>query len=302
MAKVGEEYEKAVYEFVKILDPSAEVLFDHYVPDSETGKPRQCDVWINVRYAGIFPVSFYVSCKDTSRKKDEGHIDWFNGEMKSRRATNGVIYSKKGFTVPALEKAEKLGISCCKIYVNEPADLPKTLTFEHYANYPAIGLDLIKLHSATRIYTWNEIFSLVVNSKTVVEIIETEFNADLDEMINNSKIDGSIPKSWERQIDIFSENNDIDISIKILGLWKTYTAKQEAILYNGSYCMNDGGVFRGSFIGPIIDTQGSNPGPGWTLIEKQKIELSTNKISAYMHRGQIKEQLIIGFGDKLLSK
>ena len=59
--KPGRKYEEAVYAFAKTLDPSAEVLFDHKMPDRDTGELRQCDVWINAKFAGHWPLSILIS-------------------------------------------------------------------------------------------------------------------------------------------------------------------------------------------------------------------------------------------------
>jgi hypothetical protein len=42
--KPGRDFEQAVHCFVQALDPAAEVLFDHSVPDVHTNTPRQVDV------------------------------------------------------------------------------------------------------------------------------------------------------------------------------------------------------------------------------------------------------------------
>lgn len=42
--RLGRKFEEAVYTFARTLDASAEVFFDHKVPDRDTGELRQCDV------------------------------------------------------------------------------------------------------------------------------------------------------------------------------------------------------------------------------------------------------------------
>ncbi|HLO99813.1 MAG TPA: restriction endonuclease, partial [Fimbriimonas sp.] len=111
MAKHGIEFEKAVYEFAKALDPKAEVLFDHKVSDRDTDTLRQCDVWINAKFGGHWPLSILISCKDHSTKLDINDIGTFLEEKRSTGASYGVIYSKSGFTKPAVEKAKVNGIA-----------------------------------------------------------------------------------------------------------------------------------------------------------------------------------------------
>ena len=63
MDKPSEQFEKDVWAFVKALDPSATVLFNHKVQDINTKTPRQVDAWINAKYGGHIPVAILVSCK-----------------------------------------------------------------------------------------------------------------------------------------------------------------------------------------------------------------------------------------------
>ena len=156
----GLAFEKAVYAFVNTLDPKAEVLFDHKVPDRDTGTPRQCDVWINANFGGHWPLSILVSCKDHKKKLNISDIGTFKDEIHSTGASTGVIYSKSGFTKPAIEKAKSSGIACCRLYENEPADIPDLFTFESYAFTPQVKLALESNVENTMIKTWGDIFAL----------------------------------------------------------------------------------------------------------------------------------------------
>ena len=60
MSKPGRDFEEAVYAFANTL--KAEVLFDHQIPDRDTGELRQCDVWINAKFGEHWPLSILVSC------------------------------------------------------------------------------------------------------------------------------------------------------------------------------------------------------------------------------------------------
>jgi hypothetical protein len=64
VTRPGKAFEKAVYAFARKLDPNADVIFDAKIPDRDTGKMRQCDVWINAKFGGHWPISILVSCKD----------------------------------------------------------------------------------------------------------------------------------------------------------------------------------------------------------------------------------------------
>jgi predicted helicase len=125
----GSEFEEAVYHFAQKLDPSAEVLFNHSVPDRDTGEPRQCDVWINAKFGGHWPLAILVSCKDHKRKLHSGDIGTFRDEVRSTGASTGIIYSRADFTEPGLRKAQANGFPCCRIYQREPADIPESFFF-----------------------------------------------------------------------------------------------------------------------------------------------------------------------------
>jgi predicted helicase len=138
------EFERAVYDFVKALDPSATVLFDHKVPDRDTRTPRQVDVWVEAKLLGHFPVSVLVSCKAHKRKVDIAKMDAFVKEVQSAGASLGVIYSTSGFTPGALRKAKAHGLPCCRLYRDQPADIPQTLFLWNYCFQAAFIISLLE--------------------------------------------------------------------------------------------------------------------------------------------------------------
>ncbi|MCF7956642.1 MAG: restriction endonuclease, partial [Phycisphaerae bacterium] len=126
MTGSSKQFEKDVWAFANTLSTSAEVLFDHKVMDKDTGSQRQVDVWINAKLGNHIPISILVSCKNYKRKLDITHIESFIAEVHSTSASTGVIYSSSGFTKPALKKAESHGMACCRLFRNEPTDIPKS--------------------------------------------------------------------------------------------------------------------------------------------------------------------------------
>jgi hypothetical protein len=106
VARAGRDFEKAVYEFCRALDPDAQVLFDHKVRDIDTGEWRQADAWVSYRVMGHFPVSLLISCKDHSRPVGTGVLESLSAEVKSTRAHAGVLYSRSGFTKTASRKGK----------------------------------------------------------------------------------------------------------------------------------------------------------------------------------------------------
>lgn len=174
--KAWRDFEEAVFAFVKTLDPSAEVLFNHKVPDRDTGTLRQCDAWINAKFGGHLPISILVSCKDyNSKKLDIGDIGTFCNEVRSTGASTGVIYSHIGFTQPALDKAKANGLSCCRLYRNEPADIPQVISISQFVCTLNVEFKLVTDLRLSNFKTWNDLFDVYVKTpdgdKTILDII-----------------------------------------------------------------------------------------------------------------------------------
>ena len=156
-----ENFEAAVARFVKALDPRASVRHNVHLPDRDTGMPRQRDVWVEALVAGMFPVAVLISCKRWKRKLSEQDIDAFVGELASSGARIGVLFSLAGFTAPAIAKAKAHSISCCRLYHNQPADIPESLYLSVYccATSFRVGLNSEAL-PALGDATFGEIFDL----------------------------------------------------------------------------------------------------------------------------------------------
>lgn len=114
------QFELAVAKFVSALDPKATVTPNVYLPDRHTGAPRQRDVWVEAMVCNIFQIKILISCKLLQRKFNEQDMDAFLGELQSSSANMGVIYTARGFTEQALEKANLNNITCCKLYQDQP--------------------------------------------------------------------------------------------------------------------------------------------------------------------------------------
>lgn len=56
------------------------------------------------RLGDHIPMSILVSCKDHSRPLDIGEAEMFAAEMRSLGATQGVLYSRSGFTLRAIAR------------------------------------------------------------------------------------------------------------------------------------------------------------------------------------------------------
>lgn len=295
--RVGSEFEEAVFRFVKSLDPHAEVLLNHSVPDRDTGEPRQCDVWINAKFGGHLPLSILVSCKDHKRKLHSGDIGTFRDEVRSTGASAGVIYSRAGFTEPALRKAQANGYPCCRIYQHEPADIPGAFYFEQFACSTQIGLDLIELIPDSTSITWGDIFSIKHKEGTVLDLI-CKVIADAEEnALGQTKNTASFPTDWAMEIQLSDNKSGNTIKIRVFGHWKKYKARMEATLLDGSYCLTDKS-FQGTQYGASIDTQSAHPGEAWTEIQDAEFLLPANRIIAIMYHGNVKKALQEQFSSK----
>lgn len=132
----GRDFEEAVCRFYRELDPGAVVRFDHRVRDRDVGNWRQVDVWVELKVLGNLPMRILISCKDHRRPLDIGEVETFAGEIRSTGATNGVLYSRGLFTPNALEKARQLNISCCRLFDDQPPELPAEQFLEVYVAVP----------------------------------------------------------------------------------------------------------------------------------------------------------------------
>lgn len=273
MSKKSKDFERAVHEFVAALDPNARVLFDHKVADRDSGKPRQVDVWIEATILQHIPLTICVSCKHHGRRLDQGHIGTFVNEVQSACASTGVIFSSSGFTKPALEKAAKNGIACCRLYRNEPADLPEILVCGScILCSPAFSLDLVELVDPSSATTWNDLFNLLVdkdgNRRTLLESLEAEFRKCEHDAKNHAKT-GALPEDWCFECSFGQPNEEgATTRIRVTGRWRYHQAKLEAHYVDGSYCFSSG-AFCGTQASPSIDMHSSDPGPGWEALEER---------------------------------
>jgi hypothetical protein len=277
------------------------VLFDHSVPDRDTGEPRQCDVWINAKFGDHWPLAILVSCKDHKRKLHVGDIGTFCDEKRSTGADMGVIYSRTGFTKTALSKAKANRISCCRIYRNEPSDLPATICFDQFLCKTGVQMLLQTDLRKSEYKTWNDLFAITINSdnesQTVLDVLVSAFDEGEKWSLSEWREPTSerkkvFPPDWQAEIRFNDQKKENSICILLMGLWKKYRAPIEAILVNGSYCVSDSS-FKGDMVGPSIDTQGDHPGKDWVEITNMGTELNSqgSRVVMSLYHGNIKSTL-----------
>jgi hypothetical protein len=261
------------------MDPAATVRFNHKVPDRDTGTLRQVDVWAEARVCNLFPAAVLISCKDHGRPLDIGSIETFEAEKRSTGATMGVIFSRTGFTEPALKKANSAGIVCCRLFRDEPLTLPDVLTFAFFHCRPKASIPVVtrrsELCTAT---TWDELLARRVGTSddagTVADLITAAYHYGEDKSFaERDPRRATLPAAWQATISLLEEPG-VGVEIRISGSWVGYRAKVEAHLLNGSYCFTDS-TFSGSLRSPAIDTQSTDPGSGWEVLE-QDVEPPVN--------------------------
>ena len=286
------QFEIAVARFVSAIGPGAKVTHDVQIPDAHTGHPRQRDVWIEWSVCGHFPAKALISCKHWSSRLNEQDIDHFNGEFISSGAQIGIIYAKTGFNDRAIEKARVLGFHCCKLYVNEPADIPQMLSLGLAFHFrPTFQ---IKVHGNALSYAfvkWQEVLDLPFDGTTVLETFVGAF--DTHQRTNAAERwklarEGSVCNAT------VSLPNKPPLNVELFVTDRKYQAKVEYTRLDGSYNMT-AGSYLGSETTPIVDTQSTHPGPGWDEIAE--IPESQPKPSLAMFMQGDSRNWLVKFGE-----
>ena len=228
-----EDFERAVAAFVKALTPGARVTHNARLPDRHTGRLRQRDVWIEARI-GPFPVNILVSCKWLKRKINEQDLDAFIGELSSSGAHKGVLYSLAGFTAPAIAKARSQGISCCKLYRNEPAELPDSLFLTLYCCAGSFAVQL----NPEALEDWGdatleEVLALSDNTlglvvAPVLDMLIEDASAQERVAIEQTLKSGTLPQGWTSGVTIEAGKPPVvPLQIGLDFRWRVYRARLE---------------------------------------------------------------------------
>jgi hypothetical protein len=102
------DYQELVGSIESAFDPGAEVTVGEWVegPDGR----RDCDVSIRGTREGKAYFAF-VECKDWRRPVGIGEVDALDSKRRDLGAEVVALYSNSGFTVPAVQKARRIGIN-----------------------------------------------------------------------------------------------------------------------------------------------------------------------------------------------
>lgn len=253
-------FELAVEGFIKSLDPKAKVTHDVKLPDAQTGKPRQRDVWVEWNVLGHYPAKALISCKDWGKVLDQQDIDHFRGEFLSANAQIGIIYSRSGFNQNALEKAKALGFHCCRLYEDEPADIPESIAFG--LAYCIRSRPELRVGEGTDewgLQTWQDILNLEPDGVLLSDQIK-EFWTEYQ--IQDEKRFDRATKLATSQWELIQDSLP-NIVVACVIHDDAYRAKVEYHRIDGSYNLTHG-HFLGTQTTPSIDTQNQHPGEGWT--------------------------------------
>jgi|TARA_R100000049_G_scaffold4892_1_gene12156 hypothetical protein len=294
------EFEIAVAQFLQTLDPASRVIHDLKQPDGDTGHFRQRDVWIETQFGGHIPIKILVSCKRKKAKLSQQDVDAFRGELLSSNAGMGVLYSFSGFTKPALEKADRLGISCCRLYFEQAPDLPSVLNFQalycreqHRLRCIGGGIpsacgmaDLM----ATRL-------DLNEAERTVAEHLVERYNRERPDL---SKLGTAVPDDWSVSLNLENFRGNGSVKVGLDGSFRIFKASFDAWLVSGSYSFANED-FKGSFSTPYIDRFSDHPGPGWQEISRDEVACSINQMNMIAFGG-VTANTIQTYADNLDSR
>lgn len=301
--KEWEQFESAVATFVAALDPKAEVKHNVKLPDRDTGRPRQRDVWVKATICKIFPVSLLISCKRLRRKLNELDVDAFIGELASSGAHKGVLYTFTGYSEHALMKAAIHGISCCKLYQNKPPDVPDALFFSFYccasSFYFRVNEQAMEIWGDELI---EDVLSVVDSSgQTAFDQLIRAFWEAQEAKVQEALNAHSFPGSWATAMKLQSSSppNQPELVLSLHGKWRFYRAKLCGHLMNGTYSFTEG-TFIGSQTSPCVDMMGPEPGPGWERVVDVPARLERGIGLFILKGGEIKKLVLQHFAGKSL--
>jgi hypothetical protein len=98
-------FEEEVARVHKELDAKASIRHNVHLIGRKSGTPRQVDVLIEGEIAGQ-TLRIVAECKRYARKLGIGGVDEFAGKLQDLNVERGLLFTVKGFTAPALKRAE----------------------------------------------------------------------------------------------------------------------------------------------------------------------------------------------------
>lgn len=296
------DFEKAVAEYVASLDPHAVVKHNVLLPDRDTKRPRQRDVWVEVKVLQQINVSIHISCKKVKRKLSSQDIDAFVGELASSGAQKGVIFSYSGFTKPAIEKCKTLGISCWTFFKGRGFILIESLRFTFYCCVPRFMflLDSKVPVDMEHCEVQEALFITGSDGKAPIDLLIENFHEEEKQRATEAQSTDSFPRTWANFVRIPSQDPALNpIDFVLVGMWRFYRSTLDGVSVSGAYSLTDEGA-RYSQSSPVIDMQGPEPGPGWERIDEPPTTHEPRGIVVMHEARSLRGQILELFGSKQL--
>lgn len=267
MARAGKDFEKAVEAFCRHLDPNADCQFDVRVLDRDTGTPRQVDGWITLRpLGGHVAVSMLVSCKDHARPIDIQGVESCSAEMRSTGAAYGILYSRSGFSESAIAKGRALNIACCKLFTNQPPEVPAELFVEVFAAYPCYTMTAQARGEYDRQLRWHHFLKHPFLADPSIRYPAAHAicmtMSALFQRAASSTSAATGHDSLIEQIEV-REAAFPPFDVHLALDWAWYTCKLNAYRISGSINYTDG-AFTGSTTFPLLPLDRAPPSTQWT--------------------------------------
>jgi hypothetical protein len=276
-------YEHAVAAVLQALEPGARVTHDEHTQDPDNGTLRQRDVWIEMPvFGGQAVIKILVSCKRKKAPLSSQDLDHFEGERSRARAHMGILYSHGGYTKPALKKAAAMGVACCTLFEDRPADLPATLTFDAFCFRERCKIEFQGLSIAELGKLLDAELDDPDDKRKVLARLVADYDA-LREATMATAANGLRPE-WTATLPL-QLNDEVTVVLKLSSSWSVYRAKPEAWLLNGSYSFSTA-AFAGAFSTPWVDQGSTHPGPGWEPSDGDEIDPTRTRVLIYSHGGE----------------
>jgi hypothetical protein len=260
-------------------------LNDAILPDRDTGLPRQRDVWIEWKLFGHYPCKALVSCTYWSQPLDQQDIDHFRGEFLGTEANVGIIYSREGFNDNAIAKAKALGFHCCRLYRDQPPEIPEHLFLTFYLFNPSCQLFMTGEAGDRQLVNWKDALALPCGTTTVLVGLAVKYT-QFQKMV-------SLKDSWRKAREGEAYHAEVTdggppLFVGLRMNYKVYRAKSEYTLLDGSYNCT-AGDFQGSQKSPVIDMHNFSPDPSWELVLELPAGLPVNYAAIIGGNSSVKE-------------
>ncbi|HEV8239096.1 MAG TPA: hypothetical protein VGS57_07005 [Thermoanaerobaculia bacterium] len=132
----GRDLEQLVALLEKTLGPAVQVKSPDYLPDLQTGEPREVDVSVRIQ-AGSTPVLIMAECRDRKSAQDSTWIEQLASKAVSVGAERAIAVSRSGFFAPALEKARKWNIEVRQLSTLTPTTVAEAARVRGFALHVA---------------------------------------------------------------------------------------------------------------------------------------------------------------------